>query len=772
MTDTQPAFADIAEHWAYPFIRRLRLRGVIGGFPDGTFRPEQTMTRAEFAAILDAAFPRVPRRDYIPFPDVSADFWAAEAIRNAFEAQFISGFPEGDFRPGENISRLHVLLSLVSGLQMPAGESLSLTAIYNDGADIADYARSAIAIATRNRLVVNAPSIDVFNPNRPATRGEVAAFIYQALVYLQNSDRIASPYIVELATPGMIRRGTHLSVNGRTWRAPWGQWSSGISTYTGVGDKGAMLVLGMDLISSDATNLQAVKWFSTPLKPHRVKTEFDGEYRYINLDEIAAGANWEMVVDESTLRIFSTPADVETIIFEEDGNISRVEIELSRATPWELYERSGEWEIVADAIAPQSLADRFPETLPNPTTPDEEEQQNEGETAASSDKPSRPVVRISDTQTVIRGTLPDGYRVATKTRNTPDRIIVELRRDALVERDIRWTPGLHWRQQYLTLEGDRFPALWLTVRPNSGLIMRPIWTEKTRMKGTASLSEIVATWESMAAINGGYFNRNNLLPLGAIRRGGTWYSGPILNRGAIAWDDAGGVKMARLKLLETVATSQGRQFDIDLLNTGYVKAGIARYTPDWGEDYKPLTLNEILIVVEGDRVARQIEATDDKTPISIPQNGYLLTLRSFRSALEAFAVGSRVTVTPATTPSDFNDFPNILGAGPLLVQNHRIVLDAEAEGFNYWFGKQLAIRSAIAFLSSGELAIVTVHNRVGGAGPDLMEMAQLMQQLGAIDALNLDGGSSTSLVLGGHLLNRTPDTAARVHNGLGIFVNS
>jgi len=44
--------------------------------------------------------------------------------------------------------------------------------------------------------------------------------------------------------------------------------------------------------------------------------------------------------------------------------------------------------------------------------------------------------------------------------------------------------------------------------------------------------------------------------------------------------------------------------------------------------------------------------------------------------------------------------------------------------------------------------------------------------MGCIHALNLDGGSSTSLYLGGQLLDRSPNTAARVHNGIGIFLES
>ena len=66
--------------------------------------------------------------------------------------------------------------------------------------------------------------------------------------------------------------------------------------------------------------------------------------------------------------------------------------------------------------------------------------------------------------------------------------------------------------------------------------------------------------------------------------------------------------------------------------------------------------------------------------------------------------------------------------------------------------------------------MIAVHNRVGGKGPTLTEMAALLKQLGAKDALNLDGGSSTALSLGGQLIDRSAVTAARVHNGLGVFV--
>jgi hypothetical protein len=104
--------------------------------------------------------------------------------------------------------------------------------------------------------------------------------------------------------------------------------------------------------------------------------------------------------------------------------------------------------------------------------------------------------------------------------------------------------------------------------------------------------------EAVAAINAGFFNRNNQLPLGAIRDNGRWISGPILNRGAIAWNDQGQAVLNRLFLSHTATTDQGRGFPVGQINSGYVQAGIGLYTADWGNLYRPIIDNEILVTVQ------------------------------------------------------------------------------------------------------------------------------------------------------------------------------
>ena len=89
-----------------------------------------------------------------------------------------------------------------------------------------------------------------------------------------------------------------------------------------------------------------------------------------------------------------------------------------------------------------------------------------------------------------------------------------------------------------------------------------------------------------------------------------------------------------------------------------------------------------------------------------------------------------------------------MGGGPLLIRDRNIVLNPQLEGFSTNFIQGVAPRTAVGKTADGTWIIATMHDRVGGRGPTLSETAQIMQQLGAVDALNLDGGSSSSLLFG------------------------
>lgn len=190
-------FKDLGGHWAEVFIERLVRRDIISGFPNGTFQPEAQLNRAQYAAIIAKTFdlPRQPGTGAGVFIDVSADFWAATAIRTAASMGFISGFPDGTFRPQQSLTRVQALISLVNGLGLTGG-SPHLLNFFSDRAQIPSYATAAVATATQKQLVVSYPQVNQLKPMQPITRAEITALIYQALVTIGQTEAINSPYIV------------------------------------------------------------------------------------------------------------------------------------------------------------------------------------------------------------------------------------------------------------------------------------------------------------------------------------------------------------------------------------------------------------------------------------------------------------------------------------------------------------------------------------------------------------------------------------------------
>lgn len=190
------AFKDVPTgYWAKVYIEALASQNIIAGFPDGSFKPNEPVTRAQFATIITKALTPPVKRAGIKFKDVASSFWANAAIQSAYQSQFVSGYPDGTFKPQQQIPRVQALVSLANGLGLTANDQKVLS-FYTDAAQIPDYAIAPVAAATVRQLVINYPTAKQLNPNRQATRAEVAAFVYQALVNAGRVQPIPSSYLV------------------------------------------------------------------------------------------------------------------------------------------------------------------------------------------------------------------------------------------------------------------------------------------------------------------------------------------------------------------------------------------------------------------------------------------------------------------------------------------------------------------------------------------------------------------------------------------------
>ncbi|MBW4511526.1 MAG: S-layer homology domain-containing protein [Scytonematopsis contorta HA4267-MV1] len=178
-------FSDVkTDYWARPFIAALTEKNIITGFPDGTFRPEQPVSRAEFAAMIQKAFNQNPVRQLNAgeFRDVPAGYWGTSAIQEAYESGFMSGFPGNFFFPNQQIPKVQAIVALTNGLGLTTNDTANLASYYTDVNAIPNYATDEVAAATKANLIVNYPSVRQLNPLKALTRAEAAAHLYQALV--------------------------------------------------------------------------------------------------------------------------------------------------------------------------------------------------------------------------------------------------------------------------------------------------------------------------------------------------------------------------------------------------------------------------------------------------------------------------------------------------------------------------------------------------------------------------------------------------------------
>jgi hypothetical protein len=192
-------FSDIPQvFWARPYIEALAKRRILIGFRDGTFRPNQPVTRAQFAAMLQKAFDQKVVMAAPDYKDVRNNFWASSAIQETTRSGFLRGYPGNMFRPNQQISKVQALVSLTKGLGLASTSApKEFLKIYQDAAEVPKYATDIVGVATEGGLVVNYPNRRRLEPNKTLTRAEAAALTYQAMVKAGKAKAITSEYVAQ-----------------------------------------------------------------------------------------------------------------------------------------------------------------------------------------------------------------------------------------------------------------------------------------------------------------------------------------------------------------------------------------------------------------------------------------------------------------------------------------------------------------------------------------------------------------------------------------------
>jgi len=168
-------FNDIAGHWAEAAIRQAVSEGIASGYPGGTFQPDRTVTRAEFAVMLARALKWTGEGSALTFTDAARiPSWARNAVQLAVQAGAIHGYDDGTFRSDEQITRAEMAVMIAAALKLEAGAP-GATAFADDNA-IPSWARGAAAKLKELGLMVG-DGENRFHPAAHATRAEAVTVL-------------------------------------------------------------------------------------------------------------------------------------------------------------------------------------------------------------------------------------------------------------------------------------------------------------------------------------------------------------------------------------------------------------------------------------------------------------------------------------------------------------------------------------------------------------------------------------------------------------------
>ncbi|OEH85563.1 hypothetical protein BHU72_15000 [Desulfuribacillus stibiiarsenatis] len=194
-TEETATFTDL-DHWAKSVVEKLFSKDVVTGYPDGSFKPQNDITRAEFITLVNKVF-GFTEKATINFSDVNGQ-WFADEIAKAVAAGYIAGYPDGTMKPNQKITREEAAKVIVEAFGFEEKQS---TATFNDAAKTSEWAKKYVAIA-KDKGYITGFTDGNFNPLDNIRRGETAQLVVNSSGEIVNE---AGTYTEDVTTNVVVK---------------------------------------------------------------------------------------------------------------------------------------------------------------------------------------------------------------------------------------------------------------------------------------------------------------------------------------------------------------------------------------------------------------------------------------------------------------------------------------------------------------------------------------------------------------------------------------
>ena len=340
--------------------------------------------------------------------------------------------------------------------------------------------------------------------------------------------------------------------------------------------------------------------------------------------------------------------------------------------------------------------------------------------------------------------------------------VIQFARNLQVRKSVTTTqiaPGLSMTREIVNAPDGQIPEYLVRANTNKGWKLRLVPAADNVIE-KHSVSQIAEAWNAKnnnrapVAINGGFFAYEGAA-VGAVKVDGEWQRLPWKNRTAIGWNDGAKPFIDNLSAIAKVKFSDF-EIPVAALNGTPAASTCSVLTWHFAPNYT-LKTGEIAIAMQDDKITQ----VQNSRTVALPHNVKVLIIGAQanvpREKLQVLAANDAAQFAIECTPAKWNDTATILGAGPRLIRNGQIKLTHVEEEFR---PDVLARgpRTTIGIDAQGNLIILVIeawHDKIRGMTLD--SVAAEMQRAGAVDAINLDGGSSTVLWVKGQALTHKSD---------------
>ncbi len=300
-----------------------------------------------------------------------------------------------------------------------------------------------------------------------------------------------------------------------------------------------------------------------------------------------------------------------------------------------------------------------------------------------------------------------------------------------------------------------FRAAMLLIDPKAGVKLVPAFGDGRTMRRQRT-SEIARRVGALAAVNGGFFVRAGE-PIGCLVVSGEILSAPDPQRTCAGISDDGTI-MFDLVRFDAVVTTPAGTMRIDGVNRERRADELVLYRPAFDATTRTNEFGAEAIVSGG--VVTSV--VDGKGNAPIPRDGFVLSGhgRARQWIVQMVQPGAspamNVRLLPQSGDSRWTRVVHAIGGGPRLLAAGKYV---GGEGFSPGLSDRRHPRTAMGVLGDGRVILFVVDGRqpYHSLGMTLPELAEALRQLGVVDAMNLDGGGSTTMVVAGRLINFPSD---------------